>query len=93
MAVGDQASDFSNISLIKSNNVISKNDNFELTSPSYCIVQNASFLLTNIWFISLHTCKIARTVALNNPIAPYVFSRNEDKILSSENLEFEIWRY
>ena len=66
------------ISLIESNNVISqKNYNFELTPLSE----------TSTYHIS--TCKIARTVALNNPIAPYVFNRNEEtKFSLVKNLNF-----
>ena len=47
------------------------------------LVQNVSFLLTSY----LYTSKIARTVALNNPIAPCLIEM-KSKIFSSEKLEF-----
>ena len=66
---------YSYISLIKSNNVIFQKMAI-LSWLCHRIVQNVSFLMTSTSYIS--TSKIARTVALNNPIAPYVFIRNEE---------------
>ena len=49
----------------------------------YQIVQNVDFLIT-----SVHTCKIAWLVALNNHIATYVFDRNDTKSFLMKNKEF-----
>ena len=48
---------------------------FELTSPSY---YSKCKLFNGINIISLLAKLPELTVALNNPIAPYVFNRNEE---------------
>ena len=68
MVVGSCILFFLNILLIKSNNVISQK--IILSLLRHRIVQKISFLMTHQHHIS--TCKIARTVALNNPIVPYM---------------------